>query len=361
MLLDAIRITQPSGRDVYALATTVDVILRIATVPHLRRIDGELMGYQRPEVIGHINEIRRYLESQDAVLPNAIVVAFDDSVRFHPHKRQSADTTGEYGLLEIPDPGEGEKPRGFVVDGQQRIAAIATSRLSDFPVFVTAMVASSEAEQRKQFLLVNRSKPLPQGMVFEMLPEVDGMLPSCLARQRLAARMTVRLNLWSESALYQRIKMPTCPSGYIKDNSVRRMLLNSLSDGALYAVAERVPDESELTESGSQLVSTFWAGVAEAFGDAWNLPPRRSRLTHGVGIVAMGFVMDYMSMLKPRTSYWTPEKVADFLRPLRVHCAWTEGVWRFPGAPDRNWNDLQNIDRDIRLLAGHLQRLIASA
>jgi DGQHR domain-containing protein len=360
MRLDAIRITQPSGRDVYALATTVDMILQIATVPHMRRVNGELAGYQRPEVIGHINEIRRYLESQDSVLPNAIVVAFDDSVHFHPHRKQTAGAVGEYGSLDIPDPEPEQKPKGFVVDGQQRIAAIATSRLADFPVFVTAMIASSEAEQRKQFLLVNRSKPLPQGMVFEMLPEVDGMLPTALARQRLAARMTVHLNLWSESALYQRIKMPTCPGGYIKDNSVRRMLLNSLSDGALYAVAAKMPHEADLAESGSQLVSTFWTGVAEAFGDAWNLPPRRSRLTHGVGIIAMGFVMDYMSVLKPRTGYWTAEKVTDFLRPLREHCAWTEGVWRFPGTGERNWNDLQNIDRDIRLLAGHLQRVLCA-
>ena len=44
----------------------------------------EIEGYQRPEVLSHIGEIRNYLESQSPMVPNAIVVAFDSRVHFEP-------------------------------------------------------------------------------------------------------------------------------------------------------------------------------------------------------------------------------------------------------------------------------------
>jgi hypothetical protein len=41
-------------------------------------------------VLSHISEIRDYLESDNPMIPNAIVVAFDRRVRFEP----LADTSG---------------------------------------------------------------------------------------------------------------------------------------------------------------------------------------------------------------------------------------------------------------------------
>jgi hypothetical protein len=40
------------------------------------------------------------------------------------------------------------------------------------------------------------------------------------------------------------------------------------------------------------LLKSFWTAVAQTFPDAWGLRSRRSRLTHGVGIVSLGHVMD---------------------------------------------------------------------
>ena len=52
-----------------------------------------LQGYQRPEVLSHIRAIRRYLESDGAMLPNAIVLAFDERVALRARATQAQPST----------------------------------------------------------------------------------------------------------------------------------------------------------------------------------------------------------------------------------------------------------------------------
>lgn len=359
MQFEALQITQPSGRQVYAFAATADMILNIADIAHISRNEnGDLIGYQRPEIIAHISEIRRYLDGTDAVLPNSIVIAFDDRVKFIKNISVTNTNGSEYGILKVPDFKNGENKPGFIVDGQQRLAAIASCRHVNFPVFVTAMVASDVKEQRKQFVLVNRTKPLPEGMVFEILPEIDGVLPRCLSRQRIAATIVVGLNLQMTSSLYHKIKTPTCPGGYIKDNSIRRLVLNSLSDGALYDLSQEKYSENTFLNNSVELISEFWKGLSVLFGDACDLPPEKSRLTHGVGIISMGYVMDHIFLNLPVRESWNAEKIASLLEPLRQFCAWTDGNWSFGRSGDKRWNELQNIDSDIRMLTNYFHRVL---
>ena len=364
-IFEALRITQPSGRHVFSFATTADALLEIADIPRIRRgEDKTLEGYQRPEVVSHITEIRRYLESSDAILPNTIVVAFSDVVAFE--SKGTGQGPGHYGRLLVPKPHNGQLKPGFIVDGQQRLAAASSCQYPDFPLFVTAFIASDSAEQRKQFVLVNRTKPLPQGMIFELLSEIKGHLPQQLAKQRLAAALTTRLN-FTAGILQGKIKTPTCPGGVIKDNSMRRALSNSLSDGALFQLAKSEPrhgkdygwrSEEDLQSAMQQLVATYWEGVSLAFPEAWRLPPKFSRLTHGVGVVALGYVMDHLYARKLKGDDWNPNAVARELKVLEPHCAWMGGVWRFSESDSRGWNVLQNTDRDVRLLTAYMCRLV---
>ncbi len=360
---DALRITQPSGRHVFSFATTAADLLEIADIPRIRRgTNKALEGYQRPEVVSHIAEIRHYLESSDAILPNTIVVAFTDAVEFERLGDQGG--LSHYGRLRVPLPQEGDTKPGFIVDGQQRLAAASSCKHADFPLFVTAFLSPDPADQRKQFVLVNRTKPLPQGMVFELLAEIKGHLPKQLSKQRLAASLTTRLN-FAPGVLQGMIKTPTVPEGVIKDNSMRRAVANSLSDGALFQLAHSAPhdgrgwiDENEMHTAMQQLVATYWEGVALAFPQAWKLPPKSSRLTHGVGVVALGYVMDHLHARKLKGDDWNPASIATELKALEPHCAWTGGAWKFSAEDVRGWNVLQNTDRDVRLLTTYLCRLV---
>src|SRR5262249_46704376 len=79
----ALEIRQGSNRILYSFAADGKDVNSFATVSRIRRENqGEVCGYQRPEVLSHITEIRKYLECPDPMIPNAIVIAFDERVRF---------------------------------------------------------------------------------------------------------------------------------------------------------------------------------------------------------------------------------------------------------------------------------------
>ncbi len=72
----AIRVMQSKGRYLYTFAIDGKLIPSFTTISRIHRNDGgDLEGYQRPEVLSHIADIRTYLESANPMIPNALLVA----------------------------------------------------------------------------------------------------------------------------------------------------------------------------------------------------------------------------------------------------------------------------------------------
>src|SRR4051812_14178143 len=286
----AIEVQQSPGRVLYSFAVDGKQIPSFATVSRIRRKGTELEGYQRPEVLSHIGEIRNYLESQSPMVPNAVVVAFDSRVYFEPSGEPSVSSAyARMGTLVIPvDSGlqDEEKP-GFIVDGQQRLAAIRDAAIQSFPICVTAFVTNDIKQQTEQFILVNSTKPLPKGLIYELLPGTEAALPTLLQRRRFPSYLLDRLNRDLGSPLEHKIQTPTTPEGVIKDNSILKMLENSLSDGVLYRFRYDNADGAD-AEKMLFVLQAFWGAASEVFHEAWGLPPKRSRLMHGAGIVSLG-------------------------------------------------------------------------
>jgi len=353
----ALEVRQNGSRVFYAFAVDGKLIPRFAAVSRIEReANGRLKGYQRPEVLAHIQEIRTYIESVDSLIPNAVVIAFDGRVRFERTRNGSKDQPySQLGTLVIPitaGESEAEKP-GFIVDGQQRLAAIRDAEVRSFPIAVTAFVTDDLRQQTEQFILINSTKPLPKGLLYELLPATESRLPSHLEKRRYPAYLLDRLNRDVKSPLKGMIQTPTTPMGVIKDNSVLRMIENSISDGALY----RFTDESTRQTDDAAMIavlSRFWSAVREVFPNAWKLPPRRSRLMHGVGIVSLGFLMDAIAERLRRKSIPSASDFAGDLRGIREVCRWTDGYWDFGPSLKRKWNELQNTPRDVQLLANYL-------
>ncbi len=354
--LPAIEVRQSPGRRLYTFAVDGKLLPSVAAISRIRRTaeDG-IAGYQRPEVVSHIGEIRAYLESEAPMLPNAVVLAFDSRVRFVADRggRSSTDYS-RTGSLVIPlndDWGEAEKP-GFVVDGQQRLAAIREAGVDRFPVCVTAFITDEVSEQTEQFILVNSTKPLPKGLIYELLPSTQARLPTILQRRRFPALLLERLN-HDVGPLRGRIRTPTNPEGTIKDNSVLRMLENSLTDGVLYRY--RAADSSgDGVDRMLSLLNNFWTAVGQVFPDAWEKPPKQSRLVHGAGVVSMGFVMDAIADRHRRCPLPSSRQFKADLEPLAEVCRWTDGYWDFGPGMQRKWNEIQNTSKDIQLLANYL-------
>lgn len=355
--LPAIEVKQGSGKTLYSFAVDGKLISSFATISRIKREEGNgLSGYQRPEVLSHIAEIRRYLESESPMIPNAVVIALDSTVKFETSQSNMDESSySRVGTLVIPIDSEKhieEKP-GFIVDGQQRIAAVREADIESFPLCVTAFITNDVREQTEQFILVNSTKPLPKGLIYELLPNTEGTLSTHLQRRRFPAILLDRLNTIEDSPLRGLIQTPTNPDGKIKDNSIMKMIDHSLTDGALYRF-RGIDDAPDDEESMIKVLRNFWVAVSRVFKEAWNLPPRESRLMHGAGVVGMGFLMDAISDRYRKTKIPTEEQFFNDLMPLKEACSWTNGYWDFGPGRQIKWNEIQNTTKDIQTLANYL-------
>lgn len=306
-----------------------------------RSADGSLRGFQRPQIAGHIKEIRDYLADPNAVLPNPIVVAFVGGVTI----QEELDGTA---LISICPAQSG---LGFVVDGQQRLTALSGLPDKNFQVFVSILVCNDYEELRRQFVLINNTRPLPKALIYELLPGVDN-LPQRLSSRSVAAHITERLNYDEGSSLRRQIYQHTNPSGVIRDTAIQRVILNSASDGALRELKGR----EDATEAAFRLLSDFYGAVQDVFPEDWKgHSPRTSRLVHGAGIVAMGYVMEF---LYARDGARDRSSFARGLSVLKGRTAWTRGSWRFSDTEIVPWNAVQNVQRHIMALAHHLVTLL---
>ena len=355
MQIPAIEIRQGKGRPLYSFGIDGKKLLDIAQISRIgRNEEAKITGYQRPEVISHIKEIRAYLETESAILPNAIVVAFNTKVTFEPLKYADANKPIRHGILNVPiDASEEVEKPGWIVDGQQRSAAIRDADINEFPVFVTAFITDSIAEQKEQFILVNSTKPLPQGLIYELLPDTAIRLSSKLEKRKLPTLILQTINSDKSSVLNGCIQTPTNPNGFIKDNSFLRMLDNSLNDGALYRF-RTFQNAEDGFQKGILLLNTYWRAVADVFPESWGLRPDKSRLSHGAGVVSLGYLMDSIAEKYRAVELPPVELFIGELSQLKPFCAWSEGTWEFGNDIKKPWNEIQNLSKDIVLVSNFL-------
>lgn len=355
----AFEVKQGRERRLYTFAVDGKQLPKFTTVSRVRRDERQIAGYQRPEVLAHVAAIRSYVETASPMIPNAIVVAFDTRVRFEssavPVSNNGYVTSGTLIVPVDEDLPDEDKP-GWIVDGQQRCAAVREADVDAFPLCVTAFITASTGEQRAQFILVNSTKPLPKGLVYELLPSTEGPLPPALMRKRFPSFVLERLNFDDDSPFHRLIQTPTTPDGVVRGNSILRMLENSLTDGCLYYYRDPETGSGDIEEM-LLILKPFWRAVQKVFEEAWGLSPRLSRLMHGVGIASLGYLMD--AITEEHIAQGTLPDESDYaaeLELLRDECAWTGGYWQFGPHSERRWNELQNTHKDIKLLTGHLLR-----
>ena len=342
----AVGAKQSRSTRVFTFAAKVQDILDCCEISRAGRSDkGKLFGFQRPQIAAHIQEIRDYVSKEDAVLPNAIVVGF-----FLGDVKVKAMGDGVFRLSVSKD---GEK-RGFVVDGQQRLTALAQSERKDFEIFVSCVLCEDEEELRRQFILINNTRPLPKALIYELLPQVSE-LPKRLNARAFAAALTEKLNYSAQSPLRGKIHMHTNPDGHIKDTSLQKVIMNSADAGAI----RDFDKSSGRMDFGFELLSNFYGAVGDVFPSAWNgQTPRTSRLVHGAGIVSLGFVME---ALYSRTGRLDRRSFARGLEPIVDANAWTSGAWKFQDGSVTRWDEVENTHRQIQRLALHLVGLVKRA
>jgi DGQHR domain-containing protein len=357
----ALKIQQNERHPLFVFSLTGDEILAVSDISRLSRDDaGKLIGYQRPEVRRHVQDIVEYLNSDNILFPNPIILAVSSDVKFHP-SRGRRDRSGLVwvGTLEIPIPRNGHRP-AWIVDGQQRALAISKSKRRDLPIPVNAFVADEVELQRDQFLRVNNTKPLPRGLITELLPEISTPLPAKLSPRKIPSAICDLLNSDPRSPFYQLISRASTAvaskkSAVITDTSIIKMLEESLSSpaGCLFAHRNIATGETDFDGIWRTVVA-FWTAVKKLFPDAWGKPPTKSRLMHGAGIRSMGRLMDRVMGSVHFNGHDPVSHVQHDLRAVVPVCHWTEGRWA--EMEDLAWNELQNVPRHIRMLSNLLVR-----
>jgi DGQHR domain-containing protein len=344
LTFSAIKAAQSPHHAVFSFAASAAQVFEIARIDRAGRDDtGGLRGFQRPQIAAHIHEIRDYLEREDAVLPNSVVLAFTDRVTVRPLKENVVAV--EFDLS--------DGPPGLIVDGQQRLSALAPLNGKSFEVFVSGIVCQNEEELRRQFILINNTRPLPKELIYELLPGIAS-LPERMSSRSMASALTQRLNFDHKSSLYRQIHLHTNPGGRIASNAIQRVVMASRSHGALRILAQ-TPDGDERC---FKLVSDFYGAVQKVFSKHWEgLSPKTSRLVHSVGIISMGRVMEVAFHVCSARDFQGFESV---LQGMRDQTHWTSGKWMIgnhDNLRERAWNEFQSTHPDIQMLSDHLDRI----
>jgi len=338
------------GKEIYTFKALGKDILSFASISRIKRDDeGNLQGYQRLEVTKHINEIANYLKEETSILANSIVIGFDSKVTFEP-----LDGNNDFGYICIPT----DEIHGQIVDGQQRSTALQRIENENFEVAINAFITSTEEEHTEQFILINNTKPLPKGLIYELLPEIKSELPSTYKDKQLPNKLISILNAQEYSPFFRAIKTHTCPDGYIKDNSIIKVLNTSLAPyGVLNEFSEHIIGMNDI-ESMTNLLNAFWGAVKNLFPKDWELDPKKTRLTHGAGILALSLLMErivFKKILRKNPKYLQEGSfiVSDFevyLEPLKDKIDWQNGKYDFNDDGNlRSIMEIQNTSKDIDL------------
>ena len=359
----ALMLEQDTEHPLYMFALSAAEILQVADVSRVTRDDaGNLIGYQRAAVRNHVLEILEYLDSGSIVFPNAVILALGSDVSFTGSRGPAVhDGCARAGTISIPIRGPGQPKVGWIVDGQQRAVALSMCVRPDLPVPVCAFVADDVSLQRDQFLRVNNTKPLPRGLVAELLPQVTTQLPSRLAARKVPSALCDLLNNAPESPFKGLIRRASTSRDAaqlapIADTSIVKMLEESLGSpsGALFPYRNVATNELD-GEAAWTVLMVYWTAVRDTFPEAWGLAPTESRLMHGAGIRAMGKLMDrIMPLANPRRAD-VRSAVHQQLAAMAPQCHWTSGEWdELPGLA---WNEIENTPRHIKMLTNVLIRL----
>ncbi len=358
----ALSVLQPSGTPVFLFTVTAAELLEVADISRISRDEeGQLIGYQRPEVRRHVNQIVEYLDGDSVLFPHAVIVALPSTVKFRQSRGPGThDGLAAAGTLEIPLPKPGEPRPGWLVDGQQRALALARTKRQDLPVPVTAFIADDIEVQRDQFLRVNNVQPLPRGLVTELLPEVWTSLSPKMSAKRIPSALVDLLNRQPASPFHGLIKRASTPDtekpqAVVTDTVLVSAIEESLnsSAGALYPYRNMATAETDI-DGIYRLLLCYWRAVRATFPDAWGLPPTQSRLMHGTGLRAMARLMDRVMLTIDPADKDAEQAVRQELGKVAPYCRWTAGEWDDLGVA---WDALQNIQRDIRMLSNYLVRL----
>lgn len=182
--------------------TTVKMIYERFDVS--RRIDDKKLGYHRSFSKTRIKEIKNYINQEQGIMPNSILVNIDEG-KFNYQENNN--------LLILED----TDSLGLIIDGQHRVNGCYDAN-PDFQLMVIATLGLSVKEQARLFITINKTqKGVPASLYLDLMNLLEGDIEDFdgegVSAERRAREIAIRLNETDESPLYERIRT-TGESGF---------------------------------------------------------------------------------------------------------------------------------------------------
>ncbi len=194
MNIQAIKFVQ-NGVEMYMF--TLDAKMIYSKFAVSRRVDDKEKGYQRSFSSTRINQIKRYVDKENGILPNSILVNID------PDK---CNYNVQTSTLNIKD----EENIGFIIDGQHRVWGASHAEINIL-LPVVATVALTTVQQAQLFVKINKTqRGVPVSLYLDLLDITEGVIEDFdseeIPAQRRAVEIAKRLNEDEESPLFELIR-----------------------------------------------------------------------------------------------------------------------------------------------------------
>lgn len=164
-----------------------------------RRLEDKEEGYQRSFSKTRINQIKKYIDKENGILPNSILVNIDNGV---------STFDAESSTLTLNDNSDNW---GFIIDGQHRVWGSNEAENNLF-LPVVATIGQSVEAQAQLFVKINKTqKGVPVSLYLDLLDITDGVIEDFDSEEATAQRRGIeiakRLNEDNDSPMYDLIRM----------------------------------------------------------------------------------------------------------------------------------------------------------
>ena len=226
--------------------------------------------------------------------------------------------------------------------------------IESFPICVVAFITDDDQEQREQFILVNSTKPLPKGLIYELLPSTTGEAPLAPTRTAVSRppprpaeprRRVAAPRADPHADRRHRPHQGQLGPQDAREQPERRCAVSLPRRRREYAGGHRLH-----APRAPRLLAGDLSGLPRRLGHLAAPLPAHARGRHREHRLRDGRDRGPL----PQVGIPDVEQFRKDLEPLRDVCRWTDGYWDFGPGIQRKWNEIQNTPRDIQILANYL-------
>jgi DGQHR domain-containing protein len=289
------QILRQSDFTLYAFVLNSAVLKKITYA--LPRTTDNPNEIQRIRSDSRCKEIGEYVQKQDSVLPNSIVVNLTEHVRIEP--------TARTGISTVIFPST-EGKFAYLLDGQHRVGGFEHSNGVEFDFPVVALHKAADHIAGKIFADINsKQEKVSDVHLLDLYYKIKA-LP-----QEDAAAMDVvgLLNADNNSVLKGKIKTNVGQKGtWIKNTFLKMILQPYIGKGGI--LAQRTSSQQ------AKVFKSYLQAVSELFQEAWD--SKKHVLTKAMGIeIVMGVFKDVVSRCQAyEANQLTVESFKRQLKPL---------------------------------------------